>query len=528
MNLSSRFQSCFLKGSMKLILIFLIFTLSKSNPLITIYSSNQRILKETIDDLTLAVKGVKAESFDLSKNEVIIDKMDDQTTTKGKLFSFSSESPLFLPFDCNGTIADTDVILTNNDNENVFQIDLLFNYSIFRNETLSVGQGAIRLTTNIFQFKKAFQKNVTGYVMTPEFTLNFKYFDTRIIEIKPELIELQKFLNSELKTNEVIKTMALGLAENIEFNVEKYFTNNIVEYYEISLKNKPNNPYTFSITPFENPEAINKNTSAGQQYYLDGRIYNLDGSQIPELNYTSTGTPVEKIPFDYNITTDRQVFLNTKIFSDLMKVDFLRTGEFSIYEDKVDLSLTPFRFNIDYLSNFLPGINQVYSNVQKFSVEIKIKDVIYNYGDADINDKYPKYESYVIIESDVFFKTVDIMAGEIVLDISLSTKAYLDVFRPVNTNKFNIIFRENIEILKCVPNRFTGYFFDIEKFVAEFARAYTITNIGKFDFTLFSHEILLKDLIGENHEILKDLKGIILYEIPAPSTNKASELKFLN
>jgi hypothetical protein len=94
----------------------------------------------------------------------------------------------------------------------------------------------------------------------------------------------------------------------------------------------------------------------------EGIIYNRDEAPIMR-NY-----------FDLSINSPRQVFISFETFADLMIVDFQKESEITIYENDVKVDI-PFRFNVMYLNKFMPGLNYIYTNTQKFYVEIKVRDV---------------------------------------------------------------------------------------------------------------------------------------------------------
>lgn len=521
---SSSYQRCFNK-CFKLFVLLISLTYIISNPLITTYTQNDKLIKETLDDLISAFKTLRPEAIDLSGNKIDIkEQLYNSTTYNGALTNFNAEAPVFLPFDINGTIADLDVIFNNGDKQNSLQFDLICNYSITQNTTELKGLASIRFVSSLFNFRKGFDKNLTSYSMRPSLDIKFRFFDTNLLQAPEDRELLAEFFGDYLKNNDVVNQMALDVATYINKNIEKYFIDNTVEYYEVKLKNKPE-PYTFSITPIMLPESIN-NGSLGQQNYLDGRVYDKFGAPVPGLDYTLSQTPIFKNQIDYRIKSAKQVFLSYRIFADLIKVDLMKSGEIVVYEENVDLSSMPFRFNIMYLNKFLPGINQVFSNSQKFSVEIKIKDVVFKYGE-NIEVEDPKEESFVVVYSDIFFKTADTQAGQVILEASLQTKTFIDVYRPVDSNKMNIKFRETIEIVECIPKKFVGYNFNSDNFIEEFEKSYSITNLGAFDYNLFEHPILLKDLIGENHEIIKTLKGIVLFEMDPPTPPQNKTLNFL-
>jgi hypothetical protein len=480
-----------------------------------VYTQNNKYIKETLDDLISAVKTIRTEALDLAENKISLkDQQFNFTSFNGDIFNFVAEAPVFIPFDVYGLLADSDVIFNNGDKENALQFDLMCNYTIKQNSTDLQGLASIRFVSSLFNFRKGFNKSSTGYTMRPSLDIKLRFFDINLLQSSEEKLLLGKFLTQNLKNNELINKMSSDVASFIAKNIEKYFNDNVNQYYEVKLKNKPQ-PFTFSITPVMLPDSINNETK-GQQNYLDGRVYDKFGAPVPGLDYTKSQTPIFRKQIDYNINSVKQVFLSYRIFVDLIKVDLMNSGEIVIYQDNVDLSTVPFRFNIMYLNKFLPGINQVYPNSQKFSVDIKIKDVEFKYGE-NFDTENPREESFMLVYSDVFFKTTDTQAGQVIFEASLQTKVFLDVYRPVDTKKINIKFRENIDIIECIPKKFVGYNFNLEYFVEEFEKSYSITNIGAFDYNLFEHPHLLKDLIGENHEIIKTLKGIILFEMDPPT-----------
>lgn len=515
-----------LNNHFKLIVLLCALSVISANPLITVYTSNERYIKETLDDLISSVKFLRPESLDLAKNQVSLkDQVYNSTIFNGGIFNFVAEAPVFIPFDVNGTIAYSDVIFNNGDKENALQFDIMCNYTITQNITELKGLASIRFVSTLFNFRKGFIRNATGYAMKPELDVKFRFFDVNLLQAPEDRLLLDEFLDQYLKNNEVVKTMSDEVAAYIDKNIEKYFTDNVVEYYDVKLKSR-SEPYYFSLTPIMLPEAISEGNK-GQQDYLDGRVYDNAGAFVPGLDYTKSQTPVFKKPFDYKMNSAKQVFLSYRIFADLIKVDLTKNSEFTIYENKVDLSTIPFRFNVMYLNKYLPGINQVFPNSQKFFVEIKIKDLVFKYGE-NIDTENPKEESFILVSSDIFFKTDGGQAGKLLFEASLQTKAYLNVYRPVDTNKMNIKFSEKIEIVECIAKKFVGYNFDLENFVEEFEKSYTITNIGASDYSLFEHPILLKQLVGENHEIIKTLKGVVLAEMDPPTPPIPSEKMSLN
>jgi len=515
-----------LKSYFKLLVLVCALSAINSNPLITVYTKNERYIKETLDDLINSVKSLRPEFLDLGKNQVSLkDQQYNFTTFNGEIFNFTAQAPIFIPFDLNGTIANLDVIFNNGDKENALQFDFICNYTIKQNTTELKGLASIRFISTLFKFRKGFCENCTafGYSMTPELDVKFRFFDVNLLQSAGDRVLLDEFLDRYLKNNEIIKKMSDDVAAYIDKNVEKYFTDGVVEYYDVKLKSRPE-PYYFSITPIMLPQAITEGNK-GMQDYLDGKIYDKNGAPVPGLDYKKSQTPIFQRPFDYNLTSAKQIFFSYRVFADLIKVDLMKSSEFTVYENKVDLSTIPFRFNVMYLNKFLPGINEVFSNSQRFFVEIKIKDVVYKYGE-NIDTPNPKEESFVLVSSDIFFKTDGGQAGKILFDASLQTKVFLTVYRPVDTDKMNIKFSEKIEIVECIPKNFVGYNFDLDNFVEEFEQSYTITNIGASDYNLFEHAISLKQLIGENHDIIKTLKGVILAEMepptpPTPSINKS-------
>lgn len=515
-----------LKNYFKIFVFLLALCVINSNPLITVYTQNDRYIKETLDELIDAFKILRPESLDLSEKKVSIkDQEFNATTFNGEVYNFVAEAPLFIPFDVNGTIADSDVIFNNGDKENALQFDIMCNYTINQNTTELKGLASIRFVSSLFNFRKGFDKNVTGYAMRPSLEIKFKFFDVNLLQAPEDRLLLDQFLDQYLKNNEVLNNMVDEIAAYIDKNTEKYFSDHVVEYYQVKLKGNPN-PFTFSITPIMPPQPINNGTK-GEQIYLDGRVYDKSGSPVPGLDYTKSQTPVFRKEFDYSIKSQKQVFFSYKLFADLIKVDFMKSSEIVVYEDKVELSTVPFRFNVMYLNKFLPGINQVFPNSQKFFVEIKIKDVEFKYGE-NIDVENPKEESFVLVSSDIFFKTDGSQKAEVLFSASLQTKAFLEVYRPLETNKLNIKFAEKIDIVECIPKKFVGYNFNLENFVEEFEKSYTITNIGAFDYDLFEYPILFKDLIGENHEILKTLKGVVLFEMDPPTPPTPAKTETLN
>lgn len=505
--------------------IYLLLTLATilSNPLITVYTQNDRYIQESLKDLISSVKSLKTETLDLSQNEINFDKIDKFTNMKGKVFNFLAEEPVLTPFEINGTIANRTIIFNNNDKENAFQFDLSFNYSISMNQTLYNGMGNVRYVSSLFMFKKGFIENRTDYSIIPDLKIQFKYFDTNLLNIKDEQLPLQTFLDKELRVDEKIKNISENIASFIDKNVEQYFIDKINQKYEVKLTNKPLTNFSLSITPILLPDII-KNGTQGLQSYLDGRLFNTDGSLIIGIDYAISQTPIFKNEFDYTMNSPKQIFISYRVFADMIKVDLMKIGSLPIYENQVDLSNIPFRFNVMYLSKFIPGLNQLYSNTQKFFVEIKIKDVVFKYGE-NINEENPQIESFVIIDADIFFKTSEVQAGQIILEFSLQTKSFLEVYRPLDSNKLNIKFRQNIEILECIPKAFKGYNIDLDNFVDEFEKSYSLTNIGAFDYNLFANPISLNDLIGENYDIIKTNKGVLLVEMlpPTPPLNKTLE-----
>ncbi len=516
----------FILSFLKIILIFTILVSITSRALISVYNSNQKFIRETIDELYSSIKSMDS-LIDLYGREISFDKYDGDTLRQGKIFNFIPDGPIFIPFDYDGVVNDIDVTI-NNENENAFQYEFSFNYTFTQNKTLEQnGTGNIRFITSFFNFRKTFDKKTTTYSMIPILDIKFEFFDCIFNGVDNDSLPLQVFLQNELRTDKKVRELEDDVDVYLDKQVEKYFADNVVEYYEVSLTNKPGKKYVFSLTPIFLPEAVTAingtETIKGQQNYLDGQVYNSDGTQVEGLDYGNVETPKFKNVFDYT-KSNRQVFISHKVFSDLIMVDLMKIGELPVYESEVDLSKIPFRFNVMYLNKFLPGVNQVYSNSQKIYVEIKIKDVIYKYGE-NIDVENPIEESFVIVTSDVFFITTEKNAGKVLLEISLQTKAFLDVYRPHDTNKFNIKFRENIQIVECIPKNFVGYDFNLNRFLDEFEKSYSITNFGEFNYKLFEHPITLKDLVGENHEIVNNLKGIVLSETQAPRPDLVSASK---
>ena len=82
--------------------------------------------------------------------------------------------------------------------------------------------------------------------------------------------------------------------------------------------------------------------------------------------------------------------------------------------------------------------------------------MVYEFAD-DYSIADPKEKSYVKIYSDLYFRTEGV--SFLLVNLKLVTKVYLDVERPLDSNKFNIKFEENIKILECLPLIFVGYYF---------------------------------------------------------------------
>jgi len=523
--MNSKLKKSLCGSFLKFFCILLSLSSILSNPLITVYTQNERYIQETLKNLIASIKSLKTETIDFSQNEINFDKIDKNTNIKGRVFNFLAREPILSPFDLNGTIANRTIIFNNTNYENAFQFDLAFNYSISMNQTLYTGMGDIRFVSPLFIFKKSFNENVTDFSLIPDMEIQFKYFDTNLLNIRDEQLPLQKFLDQELKVDEKIKKIIDNIATFIDKNVEKYFIDNIYQQYEVILTNKPLTNFSLSLTPILLPDII-KNGTQGLQFYLDGRVFNKDGSQINGIDYTISQTPIFKNEFDYILNSPKQIFISYRVFAEMIKVDLMKIGSLPIYENKVDLSNIPFRFNVMYLNKFIPGLNQLYSNTQKFMVEIKIKDVIFKYGE-NINEENPQIESFVIVDADLFFKTSEVQAGQIILEFSLQTKSFLEVYRPVDSNKLNIKFRQNIEILECIPKAYKGYNFDLDNFVDEFEKSYSLTNIGAFDYNLFANPIGFNNMIGENYDIIKTNKGVLLAEMLPPTPPQNKTLEFL-
>ena len=166
-------------------------------------------------------------------------------------------------------------------------------------------------------------------------------------------------------------------------------------------------------------------------------------------------------------------------------------------------------------------LNYKFTNNQKFYVEIRIKDVKYHYGELDELTP-PISRSFVVVRTDVFFKTAEKNAGITILDFSVDTKAFFDIIYDENSSYFNVKFAKDIEILQLLPKSYASLSFYNDLFKEEFAKSYTITNLGTFDYTLFKNPISMTDLLSENHQILPMLKGVFLFETPK------SNLKFIN
>lgn len=509
--MKSNYKTYLLKISLKLLVITLtLLNLYNSTPLITVYSSNQRIIKETIDDFELSIKSLKMKNLNLTNYTFPnVNKTIDQSNITGSLFNFNCEDPSFLKFEFLGKIDKTNIFLSNEGKEKIMQIDLNFNYSLLYNDIRVNNTANIRLISKILNFTKYFDNTLDFYGMTPELNITLSIFDLQVADEGRK--ELGKFILEAIKNegnlNKIIEEIAVYISES----VEKNFRENIKEFYQINLKKKTDQ-FFFSLTPEINPEIADNSQSIrfGQQYYLEGLVLDKNLEKISYLNSTNSNLQIFR-HFDESIFSEKIIFMNYKIFADLIKIDLTNNGFITVYEDKVDLNLIPFRFNVLYLNTFFPGINRRYSNSQKFFIEIDIKDVVYEYAD-DYSNPDPKEKSYVIIYSDLFFTTEEGKNRSNLVDLKLVTKVYLDVERPVDSKRFNIKFEENIKILQCFPSSFIGYYFDEEKFIEEFEKSFSVTFLGNFDYRLFAQPILLKDIINENHEIRNHPKGLVFYE----------------
>ena len=507
--MKSNYNKYLITTSIKLFVITLIFlNWYKSTPLITVYSSNQRIIKETIDDFDQSVKSLKMKNLILTNYTFLnINKTIDQSNITGTLFNFNCEDPSFLKFEFLGKINKTNIFLSNEGKEKIMQLDLNFNYSLLYNDIRVNNSANIRLISKILNFTKYFDNTLDFYGMTPELNITLAIFDLQVADEGRK--ELGKFILEAIKNEENLKKIMEEITVYISESVEKNFRENIKEFYQINLKKKTN-IFFFSLTPEINPEITDNSQSLrfGQQYFLEGLVLDKNLEKISDLNYTNTKLQIFR-HFDESILSEKIIFINFKIFADLIKIDLINNGFITVYEDKVDLNLIPFRFNVLYLNNFIPGLNRFYSNSQKFFIQICINDVVYEFAD-DYSIADPKEKSYVKIYSDLYFRTEGV--SFLLVNLKLVTKVYLDVERPLDSNKFNIKFEENIKILECLPLIFVGYYFDVEKFIEEFEKSYSVTFLGNFDYRLFAQPILLKDIINENHEIRNHPKGLVFYE----------------
>ena len=72
-------------------------------------------------------------------------------------------------------------------------------------------------------------------------------------------------------------------------------------------------------------------------------------------------------------------------------------------------------------------------------MEIKVKDINYHYGELDIYAE-PKNKSFVVVRTDVFFKTAEKNAGLTILGFSVETKAFLEISYEKDSAYFNVKF----------------------------------------------------------------------------------------
>lgn len=496
-----------LKGLLLLTLISLTF----SYPSIVTYSSYNRAVQETINNFQKAVNNITFSAMDLSKYSIPVNKTFETKFLKGNLTNLTPMKPIFDKNEISGEHKYyTAIHLNNNNNSNSFKFDLMVDYSLLReNDTSAMkGNGSIHFDVKKFDFLLAYDEDFVEYTVKPDLEIKFNYVNFTINNDSFEFRELESNITSDLANNRenIISTLEDIISEYLDRSIETYFKNSEkFTFSAFSLNNKAEQ-VALGITPLLLPrvESIN-NTNLGIRNYLDGKPYNLDGSKISRIQYYQDEHLLNKNLFDLSLNSQRQVFISYETFADLIKIDFKKDSEITVYENNVTEDI-PFRFNVFYLNKFMPGLNYKFSNLQKFYVVIKIRDVKFNYNE-DSEEK-----AYVNVKSDIFFKTAERNAGLTLLDISLDLKANLEIFGDKNSGYFNVKFASDYEILSLLPKNYESLEFYNDLFLTEFRKSYTITNLGKFDYQLFKYPVMFSDLIGENHLVKSYEKGVLLYE----------------
>lgn len=503
--------------SIKSILLLTIISLAFSYPSISTYSSYERYITETINKFSSAVKNLNFTEMNLSKYNIPINKTEGTTKRTGALTNFKPSKPLFNTDRFYGKITNnTTVFLNNEDKEDTFQIDLNLTFEIFENDSTTPknGTGILKFDVENFNFTLSYDQDFIEFIVNPDLEINFKFLNFSILNCTEELKDIETLITNEVRNSETIPSLEVLISEYIDRNIEKFFKQSErFSSISVTLSNKAEQ-LALGVTPLLLPvaEKLN-NTNKGIKNYLDGKPYNLDGSKIERIDYKQNEDLINlKNVFDLSINSPRQVFISNEAFADMMKVDFKKDSEIIVYENDVKAEI-PFRFNVMYLNKFMPGLNYHYTNTQKFYIEIKVRDIKYNYGENDLNSE-PTNKSFVIVSTDVFFKTAEKNSGQTILSFSADTKVYLEILNEKDSAYFNVKFAENIEIQKLSPFNYASLEFYNDLFKEEFAKSFTITNLGVFDYKLFKYPILMSDLISENHALKPMLKGVLIYEKP--------------
>ena len=536
------------------ILISMLISISASNsyPLISTFTSYERLINETIKQFSSAVDKIDIKKIDLSKYEFTIDIKDINNSTKnGKLIlqDFKAVNPLLQEEDFYGQIINNSTIFLDTlDTDDTFQIDLNLNFLIIGDEkeidlkTQKTGSGFLRFFVKNFNFTLGYGNNesIKEYIIEPDLEISFMSSNFTIVYYNinntNELKNVENLLNEELRKNKNIEGMEIIIAEYIEKNIENFFKKSTEKFSYLLelLENKPE-PVAIRINPILKPEVGSfNNNNKGLINYLDGKIYNSDGSEFSFINYDENETSINQYKniFDLSLYSNKQIFISYKVFADLMLVDFMKQSVITIYEGDSDKGKDNlFKFNLYYLNKFMPGLNYKYTNSQKFYIEIKLKDIKYYYGkENNFNDNnnnnftIDNDKSFVIVETDIFFKTAETNSGINILDLTVETKAFFDIYE-VDYNNYNVKFADNIEILKLTPKSYASISFYDDLFKEEFQKSFTITNIGLFDYNLFRNPFSINNLYLKNCKIKQMAKGILFYENQENSKNLNEEKK---
>ena len=492
-----------------------------SYPSISTYTSYERYLAETVNKFSTAVEKINFVTLDLSKYEMTLENKDtNNITRKFMLTNLKTSAPVFKKENLSGKmIEDTASFFTNMNKNDTFQMDLNLNLTIVEGENLNpkyIGNGSVRffVDNNNLNFTLAYDKDFIEYIVKADLGIKLLFSSFSIENCTTELKDIENIINNLLRKNERIQDLQLLISEYIDRSIETYFKNTEQPTYKKFLITELNENVALAIQPVLRPQP---QVGKGIINYLEGKPYHENGKKFSGVEYNKDESAEMKILqyFDLYANSSKQVYISNEVFSDLLDVEFHKLSEITIYESdlknsKVDI---PFRFNVNYLNKFMPGLNYRFTNNQKFYVEIKIKDVKYHYGELDDNTE-PKNKSFVVISADVFFKTSETNAGLSILDFTVDTKAFFEIIYEKNSSYFNVKFAEDIEIIQLLPKSYISLSFYNDLFKEEFAKSFAITNLGEFDYRLFRNPISMNDLLSENYQIIPMLKGVLLFDTP--------------